>query len=68
MAKVEKKKERIICFVIYKSEGKLVTETSKDMPDYELYGFLDCYMRHLKYDLTDSLEPRDKSEGDLLGD
>lgn len=61
----EKVKEKVVCFVIYKVDGRLMIEISDDMADYELYGFLECYMEHLRKDLTELLQPRERDDASL---
>jgi len=51
--------EEIIIAEIYKQDGQLGIRIPniKDTMQYELYGFLKCYIKLLEEDLINQLEP-----------
>ena len=57
-------KEEIIIAEIYKQDGNLGIRipNEKDTKQYELYGFLKCYIKLLEEDLINQLEPTDDGQ------
>ena len=59
---VENKKlklEKISLFIVYKQDGLMHGESSIDVNDYELYGFLKCYLLELEQELRESIDKSD---------
>jgi len=57
------KKERINLFRVYKQDGVLNSEITREALDYELFGFLLCFLKEyekvLKEGLKDTGKERD---------
>ena len=55
---IEITKEKVLLAEIYKQDGTIFIDfpNQNDVQQYELYGFLDCYLTTLKKSLTDVLE------------
>ena len=53
--------EKILLAEIYKQDGEISIEfpNDKDVQQYELYGFLDCYLDKLKTGLISCMEERE---------
>ena len=51
-------KEKIILMEVYKRDGKIGVDlpNEKDVLQFELYGFLEIYLRILKKGLSESFE------------
>lgn len=43
----EKFKEKIPLFLVYKQEGSIKTESTNEVKDYELYGFLKLFLKRM---------------------
>lgn len=54
---VKTEKEKILLAEIYKQDGiiHLVFPNDQDVLQYELYGFLDCYLTKLREELLDNM-------------
>ena len=56
-------KEKVPLALLYKKDGYINIEfTSDGTKEYEIYGFLECLIKKMKEDLTNSM--RDKQEGE----
>lgn len=58
----KEKKEKIPLFAVYRENGVLKTQVTEDITDYELYGFLNCFIKHLEFDLIEIIKPRGEDE------
>jgi len=58
------KTEKVPIFIIFKQDGQIKTETpdNYDCKDFELYGFLKCFITQMEEHLINSIEPRDDKE------
>lgn len=57
--------EKIPMLLIYKENGMIKTDASKDFSEFELYGFLKLYIERLSKLLKEDITERTDSE-DLL--
>jgi hypothetical protein len=54
--------EKVPLFLIYKQDGQIKTDVSKDINDYELYGFLKLFIDRMEKELKDLIEDREDKE------
>jgi len=56
--------EKVPIFMIYKQNGQIKTDTDDgyDCKDFELYGFLKCFIKHMEKYLIDDLKPREDDD------
>jgi len=49
--------EKVVLAIIYKKNGNIYLEypNPNDVAQYELYGFLDCYLNRLRQSLIDGM-------------
>lgn len=59
-------KEKIPLLLIFKEDGEIKTETSRDCKDFELLGFLKCYVDLFEKSMKDTIRPRDKDDDEEL--
>lgn len=61
---VKTNKEKILLAEIFKQDGNIFIDfpNERDVQQYELYGFLVCYLELLKKDLEDSMTETEEWE------
>lgn len=48
-------KEKILVLAVYKQDGQFAVETFYDSNEYEVYGFLKCFLKRMEENLEDSI-------------
>lgn len=54
--------EKVPLFLVFKENGILKTDVSRDVGDYELYGFLKLFIKRMGKQLKDLIEDREDTE------
>ena len=60
------KTEKVPIFIIFKEDGNIKTEMGPDSNDFELYGFLKCFVKQMEEGLINDIVPRDKDDEDVF--
>ncbi len=62
---INKKTEKIPLLLVYKDNNQFKTDISRDVNEFELFGFLKLYVERLGENLKDDIVPREDGE-DIL--
>ena len=58
--KEKQQTEKVPLFMVYTQNGQIKTEVTEDQNDnFQLYGFLKCFIKHMEEGLLSDIQPRE---------